>query len=206
MNQESLSKQMGPPLVSMKETMEQTFTQSELEAIATALADTSVGLTGSEIGHILSSLKIASIATLLGKERELFPFQQASLLMALRYFLIIDPETWSQIWRLSRLRSINWNTRRQAARLLSMKDLGRNGLAWAMQAFEKEDNVEVKRAWIQCLTQLPREELEQLSRSFTLSIHSKLQRPGQFLMGFFLRSHIAWPKLNLFSGRAEKIF
>lgn len=39
--------------------MEQIFSQSELEAIAKALADTSEGLTGSEIGHILSSLKIA---------------------------------------------------------------------------------------------------------------------------------------------------
>jgi hypothetical protein len=39
--------------------MEQTFSQSELEAIAAALADTSEGLTGSEIGHILSLLKIA---------------------------------------------------------------------------------------------------------------------------------------------------
>jgi len=39
--------------------MEKTFTQSELEAIAQALADTSDGLTGSEIGHILASLKMA---------------------------------------------------------------------------------------------------------------------------------------------------
>ena len=39
--------------------MEHVFSQSELEAIAAALADTSEGLTGSEIGHILSSLKIA---------------------------------------------------------------------------------------------------------------------------------------------------
>jgi uncharacterized protein (TIGR02391 family) len=38
--------------------MEQVFSQSELEAIAAALADTSEGLTGSEIGHILSSLKM----------------------------------------------------------------------------------------------------------------------------------------------------
>jgi uncharacterized protein (TIGR02391 family) len=38
--------------------MERTFTQSELEAIAQALADTSSGLTGSEIGHILASLKM----------------------------------------------------------------------------------------------------------------------------------------------------
>jgi uncharacterized protein (TIGR02391 family) len=39
--------------------MEQIFSQSELEAIAAALADTSEGLTGSEIGHILTTLKIA---------------------------------------------------------------------------------------------------------------------------------------------------
>jgi uncharacterized protein (TIGR02391 family) len=38
--------------------MEQTFSQSELEAIAAALADTSEGLTGSEIGHLLASLKM----------------------------------------------------------------------------------------------------------------------------------------------------
>ena len=38
--------------------MEKTFSQSELEAIAQALADTSDGLTGSEIGHILASLKM----------------------------------------------------------------------------------------------------------------------------------------------------
>jgi hypothetical protein len=38
--------------------MEKTFTQSELEAIAQALGDTSDGLTGSEIGHILASLKM----------------------------------------------------------------------------------------------------------------------------------------------------
>jgi len=39
--------------------MEQTFSQSEIEALAQALADTSEGLTGSEIGHILASLKMA---------------------------------------------------------------------------------------------------------------------------------------------------
>jgi uncharacterized protein (TIGR02391 family) len=38
--------------------MEQVFSQSELEAIAAALADTSAGLTGSEIGHILSLLRM----------------------------------------------------------------------------------------------------------------------------------------------------
>jgi len=39
--------------------VEKTFAQSELEAIAQALADTEDGLTGPEIGHILTSLKMA---------------------------------------------------------------------------------------------------------------------------------------------------
>ena len=38
--------------------MEKQFSQSEIEAIAAALGDTSDGLTGSEIGHLLASLKM----------------------------------------------------------------------------------------------------------------------------------------------------
>jgi uncharacterized protein (TIGR02391 family) len=39
--------------------MERLFTASELEAIAQALADTSEGLTGTEIGHLLETLKMS---------------------------------------------------------------------------------------------------------------------------------------------------
>jgi uncharacterized protein (TIGR02391 family) len=39
--------------------VEKTFSQSELEAIAAALGDTSDGLTGSEIGHILATIGLA---------------------------------------------------------------------------------------------------------------------------------------------------
>jgi len=39
--------------------VEKTFSPSELEAIAAALGDTSEGLTGPEIGHILASLKMS---------------------------------------------------------------------------------------------------------------------------------------------------
>ncbi len=38
--------------------MEKQFSQSEIEAIAAALGDTSDGLTGTEIGHLLASLKM----------------------------------------------------------------------------------------------------------------------------------------------------
>jgi hypothetical protein len=39
--------------------VEKQFSPSELESIAIALGDTSEGLTGSEIGHILATLKMA---------------------------------------------------------------------------------------------------------------------------------------------------
>lgn len=39
--------------------VENTFSQSELEAIAAALGDTSEGLTGPEIGHIWPPLKMS---------------------------------------------------------------------------------------------------------------------------------------------------
>ncbi|ADV83688.1 TIGR02391 family protein [Terriglobus saanensis] len=43
----------------MHRSMEHTFSQSELEAIASALGDTTEGLTNTEIGHILATLKMA---------------------------------------------------------------------------------------------------------------------------------------------------
>src|SRR4051812_44290563 len=51
--------------------MEQFFSQSELEAIAGALADTSDGLTGSEIGHILNTLKMADPTPMVTKWKRL---------------------------------------------------------------------------------------------------------------------------------------
>lgn len=52
--------------------MEKTFSQSELEAIASALADTSEGLTGSEIGHILFSLKFNDPTSTMTKWKRLY--------------------------------------------------------------------------------------------------------------------------------------
>src|ERR1039458_8308185 len=54
-----------------RRTVEKTFAQSELEAIAAALADTSEGLTGTEIDHILASLKMADPAPTMTKWRRL---------------------------------------------------------------------------------------------------------------------------------------
>jgi uncharacterized protein (TIGR02391 family) len=51
--------------------VEQTFSQSELKAIAAALGDTSDGLTGSEIGHILATLKMADPAPMVTKWKRL---------------------------------------------------------------------------------------------------------------------------------------
>ncbi|HBB86759.1 MAG TPA: TIGR02391 family protein [Blastocatellia bacterium] len=52
--------------------MEHVFSQSDLEAIAKALGDTSEGLTGSEIGNILASLKMTDPDPVLTKWRRLY--------------------------------------------------------------------------------------------------------------------------------------
>jgi uncharacterized protein (TIGR02391 family) len=52
--------------------MEQTFSQSELEAIAQGIADTSEGLTGSEIEHILASIKMADPTPNMTKWKRLY--------------------------------------------------------------------------------------------------------------------------------------
>jgi len=52
--------------------MERQFSQSELEAIAAALGDTSEGLTGSEIGHLLATVKVAAPSPQLTKWKRLY--------------------------------------------------------------------------------------------------------------------------------------
>jgi uncharacterized protein (TIGR02391 family) len=52
--------------------MEQFFSESELQAIAAALADTAEGLTGTEIGSILASMKIADPTPGMTKWKRLF--------------------------------------------------------------------------------------------------------------------------------------
>lgn len=52
--------------------MEKVFTDSELQAIASALADTSEGLTGSEIGYLLSSLGLSDPTPTFTKWKRLY--------------------------------------------------------------------------------------------------------------------------------------
>lgn len=146
------------------------------------------------------------LAVLLTKEQELFPFQQASLIIALRYALSLEASSWGMIWRLATLRTVHWHTRRQAVLLLSMKQLDRGGLASAKRAFEKENNIEVKRAWVHCLTQLPRVDLEKVAHSLAFSLHTKLQRLGQFLDGLLTEEQLGLAEVeSIFKDNREDI-
>ena len=49
-----------------------TFTQSQLQAIADALGDTAGGLTGSEIGHLLATVKIVDTDPPMTKRHRLY--------------------------------------------------------------------------------------------------------------------------------------
>jgi hypothetical protein len=48
------------------------FTKSQLEAIAAALADTSEGLTGSEIGHLLATCRLSDPTPSMTKRHRLY--------------------------------------------------------------------------------------------------------------------------------------
>jgi uncharacterized protein (TIGR02391 family) len=59
-------------MMNQKNTPELIFAQSELEAIAQALADTNSGLTGTEIGHLLATLKIDDVTPEMTKWKRLY--------------------------------------------------------------------------------------------------------------------------------------
>ncbi|WP_394890255.1 hypothetical protein ACG873_02515 [Mesorhizobium sp. AaZ16] len=49
-----------------------TFTRSQFQAIADALGDTTYGLTGSEIGHLLATVKIVGTDPQMTKRHRLY--------------------------------------------------------------------------------------------------------------------------------------
>lgn len=136
------------------------------------------------------------IAGFLANERELFPYQQAYFLMILRYVRHDSSHAWAQVWRLARLKKFHWYVRQQATILLSLKKLDKQSLGAAQSYFERENDIEVKRGWVQCLAQLPRLQVESLARTLTLAVEPKLQRLGQLYDGILFDTTKAMPRIK----------
>lgn len=67
--------------------------------------------------------------------------------------------------------------------MLAQKRLSSQQLKTSRQRFEQEDDVEIKRAWLQLLCQLSKEEFEKLVRELAFTADSKLHRLGRFFDG-----------------------
>ncbi len=111
---------------------------------------------------------------------ELFPYQQARLLGLLRYIQDIPPDAWKLARYLLKRKTVHWYIRQQAALLLSVKQLTRQETKSLHRWFDREREVEVKRALAQGLAQLPADELEQFVRKLVFSTHPSLQRIGRW--------------------------
>ena len=97
----------------------------------------------------------------------------------MRYMRKVPDEAWDDIRGFVKLRNCHWYVRQQAALLISMRKLAQISLDAIRRIFENEANMEVKRAWVRALAQVPKQELQEIIRSLLLAVEPKLQRLGR---------------------------
>ena len=113
----------------------------------------------------------------------LFPCQEAYLFMLLRYVRNIPQEAWQLAKyraRQTRREISHRYVRQQAALLVGQKVMNQRELEAIRQRYEQEKDIEVKRAWIKALPQLPESQFKKIVRGLAFSVEPKLQRLGVF--------------------------
>ena len=113
----------------------------------------------------------------------LFPYQDAHCLMTLRYQRELTAPVWKEAKKRLKARREHWYVRQQAAQLISLKMLSQRELRCLRESFQKETNIEVKRALAQALAQLPQQELYDMSRELLFDTHPEIQRLGRYYDG-----------------------
>ncbi len=99
------------------------------------------------------------LSTFLIDNKLLFPYQEAHCLMALRYQRDVMSELWLEAKKRLRCKQEHWYVRQWAAQLISLKRLPKRELDSLRKLTFAEDNIEVKRALVQALAQLPQIEV-----------------------------------------------
>jgi Reverse transcriptase (RNA-dependent DNA polymerase) len=148
----------------------------------------------------------ACLTKMLQESQSLFPYQTASFLIMLRFVGQVPDEAWDNIWCHVRGKD-HWYVRQQAALLISMRRLAKNSLDAIQRLFEKEQEIEVKRAWVRALAQVPIEDLGGIVRSLLLAVDQKLQRLGRFYHGLLTDKTKGMEQIkSLFSNFSEEVF
>jgi len=123
------------------------------------------------------------LAGLLVSGKLLFPYQEAHCLMALRYQRDVTANSWNEARKRLRAKREHWYVRQQAAQLMGLKQLSHRELRGLRRLAAEEANVEVKRAVLHALAQLPRQELAAVSRGLLFETDTKIQRLGRYFSG-----------------------
>ena len=121
------------------------------------------------------------LTRLLANEQELFPYQQANFLLTLRYSRNIPDRAHKLARYLSTKKKAHWYVRQQGILQISFDDLSEKELKTFHRIYQGEVNPEVKRVWLQVLTQLPAAEIRAIAESAAFSGDQKLQRTGRFI-------------------------
>ena len=112
----------------------------------------------------------------------LFPYQEAHIIMALRYLREISIETIQYARKSLYQKSKHWYTRVQCALLLANLKLQPRNLRSLRKVYKDESNTEIKRALVGCLCQLGKDELNEFLRELTFENSKRLSSLARVLL------------------------
>jgi len=125
-----------------------------------------------------------SLLKFLNSSVNLFPYQEACMIELLRYLRNISPRSTSYAKKCLRLKKKHWYVKVQSVLLLASLNLPKRSLEALRRKYENEKNIELKRAFVKCLCQLPKNELDEFLQTLVFENDKKLSFLGRMLIFF----------------------
>lgn len=116
----------------------------------------------------------------------LFPYQEAWLIHALRYLREIPADICHYVRKRMRLSGSHWFVKMQCILLLNNMKLRSRTVNALRRMYEKEPNNEVKRALLGCLCQLNRNDLDAFLRRAAFDNCNKISSVGRMLLSLLV--------------------
>jgi len=133
-----------------------------------------------------SSEKIANkLLRFLKSPINLFPYQEAYIISILRRLKTIPKDVIEYSRKCLKLKGKHWYVRAQAALLLSNINLRSSSLDSLKKLYDKEPNIELRRAYIKCLCQQNRDKLESFLQDLLFENHYRLFKLGRMLTSLY---------------------
>lgn len=154
-----------------------------------------------------SCKKIAkNIMDFLKSPINLFPFQEARMVELLRHLNEMNQDSISYAKKCVRLKNKHWYVRVQSTLLLSNLYLKKKTLNKLKKIYQNSQNIELKRALVKCLCQLPKKDLDKFLRILIFENDNRLSSLGRMLFSLGYDKEIAKNEIiSMFRHRREEI-